>query len=141
MATITNAGTGSFTPDCSKRTKNLVLDDYLDAKIANYMGESSQNISDSTTVRVNSPYANSEGVINSMTGKNGFVQGLRIDLQKEQNGYATFQVQWGRGNGKNGGAFAGVLMLVNTNFTLGDLREALKASFNFSPVKYARLDP
>ncbi|SMG07927.1 hypothetical protein SAMN05661096_00093 [Marivirga sericea] len=141
MATITNAGTGSFTPDCSNKTKNLVLGDYLDAKIANYMGISISSINDFTTVRVDSPYANSEGVIKSMESEKGFVRGLRIDLQKEQDGYATFQVQWGTGNGAKGGAYAGVLMRVNTNFTMNDLRTALAASFNYIPVKYARLDP
>jgi hypothetical protein len=141
MATITNAGTGSFTPSCPNKTKNLILGDYLDAKIANYMGVSLSSIDDFTTVRVDSPYANSEGVINSMKNERGFVTGLRIDLQKEQSGYATFQVQYGTGNGANGGAYAGVLMRVNTDFTMNDLRTALAASFDYTPVKYARLDP
>jgi hypothetical protein len=140
MAVITNAGTGTFTPSCKSSVRDYVLNTYLEAKIANEMGVSVRNITDQTIVRVNSPYANSEGVITKCEKESG-VKGLRIDLQKEQNGYAYWQVQWGTGSSKTGGAFAGVLMKVDTDFTMLDLRTALESSFNYTPVKYARLDP
>lgn len=141
MATITNAGTGTFNSNCPSKTKKLVLGDYLIGKIANLMGISINDVDDFTTVRVDSPYSNSEGVIKRYEKYPGFVKGLRIDLQKEQDGYACFQVQYGTGSGNNGGAYAGVLMKVGTNFTFNELRTALESSFNYSPVKYARLDP
>lgn len=141
MPTITNAGTGNFTPNCPSKTKKLILGDYLEGKIANLMGVPLSAINGATNVRVNSPYANDEGVIKRYESEPGFVKGLRIDLQNEQNGYACFQVQWGRGNGTNGGAYAGVLMRVDQNFTFAKFKEALSSSFDFNPVKYARLDP
>jgi len=141
MATITNAGSGTFTNSCPAKTKKFVLETYLEAKIANYMGVSLNNINDLTKVRIDSPYLNSEGIINGYDKEKGWVPNLRIDLQKEQNGYACIQVQYGTGMKNNGGAYAGVLMKVDTEFTFNDLRTAFESSFNYYPVSYARLDP
>lgn len=139
MATITNANTGKFNDKCLKATRDFVLGEYLDAKMANLMGVSLNAINDLTPIRIDSPYNNSEGIIKGYEKE----KGLRIDLQKQQGDYACFQVQYGTGgsNGKKGGAYAGVLMLVNNNFVLGHLREALRFSFDLKPVQYARLDP
>jgi hypothetical protein len=101
------------------------------------MGVPRRNVNDNTIVRVDAPYANSEGVTGNkdILGQKGFVDGLRIDLQKAQthggNDYATWQVQWGRGNnGKTGGAYAGALMQVDTDFTVAEFRQALSNSFD-----------
>ncbi len=149
MATLTNNHTGAFTGKMSNKTYNLVvgknsLGDYLQAKIANMEGLKLDNVDGDTPIRIDSPYANSEGVIKSMEKETGFVKGLRIDLQKEQTHnnvkYATFQVQWGRGSdGKNGGAYAGALMRVDTTFDVSDLREALGRSDGSQT--YWRIDP
>ena len=149
MATLTNNNSGDFTGRMSAKTYNLVvgkktLGDYLQAKIGNMEGIKPDNVDGDTHIRIDSPYANSEGVIKSMEKKTGFVKGLRIDLQKEQKHnnvkYATFQVQWGKGSdGKTGGAYAGALMRVNTTFNVSNLREALARSDG--DQKYWRIDP
>ena len=128
---------------CPAKTKKLILEDYLIGKIANLMGIAIDDVNDLLPIRIESPYSNSEGVIKRYENSPGFVKGLRIDLQKEQTGYACFQVQYGTGgsNSKKGGAYAGVLMKVDTDFTFNDLKTSLTCSFNYQPVKYARLDP
>lgn len=141
---LTDNKTGKFTGDAKKATKELVLGNYLTAKIANLTGVRVDDIQDETEIEIVSNYGNDEGVIKRMEGEDGFVKGLRIDLQKSQMHnqleYATFQVQWGTGmDGKNGGAYAGALMRVDTKFPVSLLREALKKSFETHT--YWRIDP
>ena len=149
MATLTDNGTGVFTGPMPTNTFDLVIGDgqmgeYLQEKIGSLIGKSPDEILLGTPMTISSTYHNSEGVINRMKGKTGFVKGLRIDLQKAQTHndikYATFQVQWGTGmNGRDGGAYAGALMRVDTRFGVGDLREALRRSNKTQT--YWRIDP
>ncbi|MBB3824075.1 hypothetical protein [Xanthomonas arboricola] len=141
MTTYTNNGTGTFSSASSKIRKH-VLDDYLTAKIANYVGIGRSKVNDDTVLQVPADYANSEGVIVGMD----LVKGLRVDLQRAQthdgHSYATWQVQWGTGSdGKTGGAYAGVLMRVATDFTFAEFRNAMRESFGYTPGAYCRLDP
>jgi len=149
MATIVDNQTGGFTGAMNATTYDLVVGTnalglYLQAKIGQLTGRKPDEVLLGTPIKIPSNYANSEGVINSMKGENGFVKGLRIDLQKAQTHnnvkYATFQVQWGTGsNGTTGGAYAGALMRVDTEFGVGDLREALGNSNRTQT--YWRIDP
>ncbi len=149
MAKLTNNNTGKFTGAMNANTYDLVvgknsLGNYLQAKIAQITGKKPDEVLLGTPISISSKYANSEGVIKSMVNEKGFVKGLRIDLQKAQTHndvkYATFQVQWGRGSGgKNGGAYAGALMRVDTTFGVGDLRDALAKSDGSQT--YWRIDP
>ncbi|WP_293333424.1 hypothetical protein [Microcoleus sp. CAWBG58] len=136
--TYTNNRTGSFDRSNSA-IKKCVLNEYLPIKVATYMGVPLKNVNDNTIVRVNQPYNNSEGELNNPCN----VKGLRIDLQRPQTInnriYATWQVQYGTGQGSNGGAYAGALMLTNTNFILAQFRQALEGSFNIN--SYCRMDP
>ncbi|MBO9881043.1 hypothetical protein [Xanthomonas sp. D-109] len=140
MATYTNNGTGTFST-ATKKIRTHVLDEYLATKIANYVGVSRNKVNDTTVIRIPANYANSEGVIPDME----LVKGLRVDLQKKQshggNAYATWQVQWGTGSGSTGGAYAGVLMRVDTDFTFAQFRQAMSDSFGYTPGAYCRLDP
>ncbi|MEE7547156.1 hypothetical protein HF319_09035 [Xanthomonas sp. Kuri4-1] len=140
MTTYTNNGTGTFS-SASRNIRDHVLDAYLAAKIANYVGINRNEVDDDTVIRVPAEYANSEGTISGME----LVRGLRVDLQRTQThggaAYATWQVQWGTGSGRNGGAYAGVLMRVDTNFTFAEFREAMRRSFGYAPGAYCRLDP
>ncbi|NIJ84080.1 hypothetical protein FHY35_001035 [Xanthomonas arboricola] len=141
MTTYTNNGTGTFSSATTKIRKH-VLDDYLAAKIANHVGIRRSEVNDATVIQVPANYANSEGVIADMEE----VKGLRVDLQRAQthdgNAYATWQVQWGTGSGgRTGGAYAGVLMRVATDFTFAEFRNAMSASFGYTPGAYCRLDP
>ncbi|MEZ2304145.1 MAG: hypothetical protein ACBR13_20460 [Microcoleus sp.] len=141
---LTNNNTGKFTGNAKKTTIELVLGNYLIAKIANLIGVSVKDIQDETEIEIVSNYGNDEGEIFNMSQQNGFVQGLRIDLQScqmhNQLKYATFQVQWGTGmDGKKGGAYAGALMRVDTKFPVSLLREALQNSFQTQT--YWRIDP
>jgi hypothetical protein len=116
---------------------------YLQHKIAQIKGMKSDEVLIGTPISIPHRYANSEGVLNEMHSQKGFVKGLRIDLQKAQviggRTYATFQIQWGTGqNGKDGGAYAGALMEVDKVFSVGDLRTALKNSFE--SLTYWRID-
>jgi hypothetical protein len=149
MATFTNAQSGKFTGPCAGDTRDLVIGDnrlgpYLQAKMSSMLGKKPDEVMLGTPLTIPTKYNNSEGVITSMTQETGFVKGLRIDLQKAQvvgaNTYATFQVQWGTGmDGKKGGAYCGALMRVNTQFSVGDLREALRRSLESQT--YWRIDP
>jgi hypothetical protein len=149
MATITNNNSGKFTGPCSKETLDLVIGDkrlgpYLQAKMGSMLGKKTDEVLLGTPFKIPAKYNNSEGVISSMTSEDGFVKGLRIDLQKAQevgtNSYATFQVQWGTGmDGKNGGAYCGALIRVDTEFSVGDLRQALSESLGSQT--YWRIDP
>ncbi len=141
MTTYTNNGTGTF-GSASNAIRKHVLDNYLAAKIANHLGIRRSDVNDGTVIQVPASYANSEGVISGME----LVKGLRVDLQRAQahdgNTYATWQVQWGTGsNGKTGGAYAGVLMRVATDFTFAEFRQAMSESFGYTPGAYCRLDP
>ncbi|PPU93909.1 hypothetical protein [Xanthomonas albilineans] len=141
MTTYTNNNTGTFS-SASSKIRDHVLEDYLAAKIANYVGIRRDDVNDATVIRIPANYANSEGVIKGME----LVKGLRVDLQAAQvhggNRYATWQVQWGTGSGgKNGGAYAGVLMRVDTDFTFAEFRQAMRESFGYTPGAYCRLDP
>lgn len=141
MATYTDSKKGTF-DKCSSKIEQHVLNTCLAVKIANYMGISIKNVNDQTNIHVDSPYNNSEGTLKGSWVK-GMPKGLRVDLQKEQNhngqGYAAWMVQWGVGMGKKGGAYAGVLMLVNQNFTLGEFKTAMQKSFEYG--SYCLLDP
>jgi hypothetical protein len=139
MAQFSNNNTGNFTT-CSNSTKDFVLNQYLAAKIARLRGMPIDEILGGTPVRIDSPYANDEGVIHGFE----YEKGLRVDLQKPQNHgnlvYATWQVQWGTGMKNNkGGAYAGVLMRTDTDFNFFNFKDAMKLSFQWG--KYCRLDP
>ncbi len=101
MAQFSNNNTGNFTA-CKSSIKDFVLNQYLAAKIARLKGMPIDEILGGTLVRIDSPYANDEGVIHTFDWE----PGLRVDLQKSQNHgnlvYATWQVQWGTGMKKKG---------------------------------------
>ncbi len=138
MATFTDSNTGKF-DTCKSKIQKFVLDEYLKAKIANFLGIKEDNIQDNTNIQVNFPYDNAEGVIKGYD-KN---MSLRIDLQKSQAhnnlNYATWQVQWGTGMKDKGGAFAGVLMRTGVTFTFAEFKEAMTKSFGYK--HYCFLDP
>jgi hypothetical protein len=139
MGKLTNNNSGTFVRCTSAATYTLVigddrLGDYLQAKMANFLGKRKDEVLLGTPLKIPANYANSEGVIDAMKTETGFEKGLRIDLQTAQviNGktYATWQVQWGTGNKKGvGGAYAGALLLVDTLFSVTDLRDALTKSW------------
>ena len=144
MATFTNNNSGKFTGPCTAKTRDLVIGEYLQAWMGKYLGIKPAKVQDGTEFTIPAKYNNIEGVIKSMEGEPGFVKGLRIDLQKAQvvsgTTYGTFQVQWGTGmDGKNGGAYFGALVKVDTQFTVGNLREAFLDSLGSQT--YWRIDP
>jgi hypothetical protein len=138
----TNNDSGNFV-GCDKKTQAHILDSYLNAKIANLFGITRGAVAPGTVVKFVSKYNNDEGVIKDMEME----KGLRIDLQKAQkitvnnkeNTYACLQVQWGTGQKKTGGAYAGVLILTEQAFTVVTIRTALEKSFGW--LKYCRIDP
>eukprot|EP01105_Mastigella_eilhardi_P024991 TRINITY_DN6646_c0_g1_i1.p1 TRINITY_DN6646_c0_g1~~TRINITY_DN6646_c0_g1_i1.p1 ORF type:complete len:1877 (-),score=388.06 TRINITY_DN6646_c0_g1_i1:133-5763(-) len=128
-----------------------VLHRYLPRKIAKYLGEHVQRVGDGTVVRVSAPYSPCEGKIKGMWEqfeKCGIVD-LRVDLQPAapaftnhfgDQSWAHWQVQFGPSKvcvrssralpGRDAvGAYAGVLMRTDTDFTLAQFRHALELSF------------
>lgn len=120
----------------TKANHDLIVGDYLDARMKKFLGH---DVDDTSVINIPEKYNNDEGTTKGFEKAKGWVEGLRIDLQKAQvhnhHTYACWQVQWGKGGAgdptsKSGGAFCGALMRVATNFTLKDLRDALKNSWN-----------
>lgn len=140
-AVFTETGTGSFTPSNNTIAK-FVVNHYLPEKLGAVFGAWARN--DTATVTFERSYAVSEGVIKGME-KQSEVKGLRVDLQEAQTHdgiqYACLQVQWGTGMKKNGGAYAGVLVRVDTPFLVSDIKEGLMKSFKATNSTYVKMDP
>eukprot|EP00928_Gymnodinium_smaydae_P026778 TRINITY_DN20923_c0_g1_i2.p1 TRINITY_DN20923_c0_g1~~TRINITY_DN20923_c0_g1_i2.p1 ORF type:complete len:1675 (-),score=201.37 TRINITY_DN20923_c0_g1_i2:157-5181(-) len=134
-----------------------VLDKYLRAKLASYVGH---DVDESTPVRVERMYDPAEGKLKGMWEQFlevGIID-LRVDLQPRAKSYdfhngdadfAMWQVQFGPNDscrrstpGKAGdakGAFAGVLMRTGVDMEYSLLRHAFELSFQSHKV--VKLDP
>jgi predicted kinase len=136
-----------------------ILEKYLPAKIANYLGISISNLEAAdrnTMIQIPSNYSGSEGKIKGMWEKfveDGIID-LRLDLQPPtktfnehygDSNYAHWQVQYGvnekcrKSSGttkgcENIGSFAGVLIPTNKNIPYNIIKEAFKKSLTINHI-------
>jgi hypothetical protein len=133
--------------------RDHVLDRYLGRKVCNYIGLPPAELSPSTPVRIPDHYQAEEGKIKGlweMFEKDGIID-LRVDIQPPRAAgftdhfgdrqYCHWQVQFGpskvckrssraKPNCDRAGAFAGVLVQTNRDFTFQQLQDAMRESFS-----------
>ncbi|MBX9837245.1 MAG: hypothetical protein K2X69_02910 [Silvanigrellaceae bacterium] len=150
MVDFVKSDTGDFYGKITNKTKNLIvgsgdeIGEYLKSFIGKYIGIKPGDVNNETIISFPSKYNNIEGVDKKMEKETGFVEGLRIDLQKSRvfNGkiYATIQVQFGTGMiPPKGGAYCGALVQTEQEFTAENINEALRKSLN--DLSYFYLNP